>query len=112
MGIKHFGAGKPPEKIDVLTQPSASSGVAVTGACVFKGIIFKTDGTNDVTVTVYDNTSASGNKLTPESFVIEGSARVFALSYEPGVLAVNGIYVAMSVAGGGEASFQVKHTQG
>lgn len=93
-----------------LTVPAAASAAAVSGPCVFYGLIVKTDGTNNVTVNVYDNTAASGTKLLPTSTVIPGTSRLFAVDFSDApILCDNGVYVDISVAGGGSFSYQVQY---
>lgn len=79
-----------------------------TGETLFTGILIATDGTNAVTLDVYDGTSASGTKIIPQQ-VIPSSAvnRSWALGIDPGVLVRTGIYVVVSVAGGGSCSYTV-----
>lgn len=65
-----------------------------TGRCVFHGIAVATDGTNDVTVTLYDNTAASGGKVVP-TFKVTGSDNL------GGIVGIDsicdtGLYLAMS----------------
>jgi len=100
--------GQPTSNITAL---ATSSGAAVTGPGVFLGIIVQTDGTNNCTVDVYDNTSASGTHLIPTSSVVLGSARVWALGYSPGLYVSNGIYVSITAAGGGTCGFQINFLQ-
>lgn len=108
-----FGVGKDREvPVHFITAPASYSSVAVTGAAAFGGILVKTDGTNNVTLNVYDNTSATGRLLIPADTIVLGTARLWALSFEPPVSATTGIYVTISVAGGGAASYQVIYDQG
>jgi hypothetical protein len=51
---------------------NTGSGLITTGQGFFKGLIVNTDGTNAVTITIYDNTAASGNKVV-SSFIITTS---------------------------------------
>jgi hypothetical protein len=90
-----------------ISTPASASAAAVTGTAAFYGIIIKTDGTNDVTLNIYDNTSAAGKKIVPTDIVVSGSQKVWTLSYAPAIKCVNGIYVSISVAGGGSATYQV-----
>jgi hypothetical protein len=52
-------------------EPALSSGektadaTILTGAGYFKQIIVMPDGTNDVTVSIYDNTASSGTEILP-----------------------------------------------
>ena len=77
------------------------------GQCVFYGIIIKTDGANDVTISVWDSLTATGKKLIPEDIIIEGSKRVESIGYPLAIWCTIGIRVKLSVAGGGAASYQV-----
>jgi len=104
---KHRYKGDIP--VSYITVPATASEASVSGSCVFYGIIVQTDGTNNVTLNVYDNTAASGTNLTPDDIVILGSARAWTLSYTPGALCSTGIYVSVSTQG--TCSFQVLYTQ-
>ncbi len=89
-----------------------ASALIVSGPCVLHGIVVKTDGTNDVTLTIYDNTSAAGTtKLLPASTVVDGANTPWAAGTTPPALMANGIYVSISVAGGGSASYTVQYDQ-
>jgi len=81
------------------TEKTADAAID-TGAGYFYGMILATDGTNAVTVDIYDNTSASGTVLVP-TFVITTSAtdRVRSLSFDPPVAYNNGVYVDITCAG-------------
>jgi hypothetical protein len=83
------------------SDDATASGAVATGNGVFEGIWIGTDGTNAVTVTVYDNaTAASGRQFFP-TWVISTSAanRAQAVSFEPGLPYGNGIYVSVTCAG-------------
>lgn len=79
-----------------------SSGQAYTGSGTFHGFIIKCDGTNDVTINVYDNTSAAGIKLMPTDSIFDGTIKLNALSFNPGVFFDNGIYIEITCAGATE----------
>jgi hypothetical protein len=83
------------------TATKTASAVCVAVPSYFYSIMVTTDGTNAVTVNIYDNASAaSGTKLIP-SWVVTTSAsnRVQTLSMNPPVPASNGIYVDTSTSG-------------
>jgi hypothetical protein len=44
-----------------------------SGDNALRGFIIQTDGTNDVTITIYDGLTATGNELTPTAFTVTGS---------------------------------------
>jgi len=92
-----------------ISVPATTSSAAVSGPSAFYGLIVKTDGVNNVTINVYDNTAASGTPLIPTDTVIAGSDRTWALSYNPAIKCTNGVYVSISVAGGGTATYQVQY---
>ncbi len=91
-----------------VTAPATASAASVESKAAFYGLIFRTDGTNNITLNVYDNASeASGTKLVPTDVIILGSSRLWTLSIDPPIAAANGIYVSISIAGGGATSYQV-----
>ena len=110
MAVMFFRAGGKPVNVQYITEPQSSSGVAVSGKCAFGGIIVKTDGINDVTVNVYDNTTNSGKKLIPDNVVVKGSSGIDGLGYDPPVYAEKGIYV--EVVTSGTCSWQVLYDKG
>jgi len=87
----------------------AASSVITPRAGKFHGILFTTDGTNTVTVSIYDNaTAAAGNELIPTSYITSSAAnRLSSISIDPPVKYHNGIYVHVAVAGGGAVSYMV-----
>jgi hypothetical protein len=98
--------------INRITVPAAASSAAVSGACLFYGITVITDGTNNVTLNIYDNTAASGTRLIPTNFIIPGIDRYFGYKPPLPIRCTNGIYVSVSVAGGGTCSYQVLYDRG
>lgn len=95
-----------------VTQPATESALAVEHECVFNGLIIKTDGVNDVTINVYDNDEASGNRLLPSDVVILGSVGFCTIGVAPGIDVVNGVYVSVSVAAYGDVEYQVLYDDG
>ena len=80
-----------------------------TGRGFFYGIIVRTDGTNNVTLNVYDSGTASGNRLLPSNIVINGVNNVsgWAFGTDPALKFTAGVYVDASVAGGGTVEYEV-----
>lgn len=85
-------------------EGSATSGeqtadaTILTGSGYFHQLLIMPDGTNDVTVTIYDNTAASGTKILPTmTFSGTGGAQA---SPPVWVTVSNGIYVDVSLAAG------------
>ena len=81
-------------------QESGSAAITAK-AGVMDGIIVTTDGTNAVTLDIYDNaTAASGTKLIPTlTITTSASNRTFALTFTRPVHYVNGIYVNETCSG-------------
>lgn len=75
----------------------------------FCGLIFRTNNVDDITVSVYDSTSASGTLLLPEDFTVPGVSSLWTLSLDPPLMAWNGIFVKMSGNGG---KYQVWYDEG
>jgi len=82
-----------------LSTGITATGQAITGAGKFQGLIIKCDGTNDVTLNVYDNTAASGTQLIPTNSVFEGTVRLAAISFAPGIYYNTGVYLEITCAG-------------
>ena len=88
------------------TAPAAASALAVNGRSVFYGIAVQPDGTNNVTLTLYDNTVASGtNYIIPSSIVINAGVGLATISDDDGLPVTNGIYVEVTTSGA--CSYQV-----
>jgi len=81
------------------TTATASGALAVTGQAVFYGVSVKTDGSNDVTLSVFDSLVASGTALIEEDIVIDGGAGYAAIEETAGLPVDNGIYVVVTCAG-------------
>ena len=111
--------GSSKEKAQIVTaqwsEDFTFSAAVVTGRCIFHGITIRTDGTNDVTFTIYDGITASGkNVLFPKSQIISGTAwnkTPYAAGQTPGILMKTGIYVSVSVAGGGLVTYKIQYEQ-
>ena len=94
---------------DVKTTDASCTPSGASGS--FLGIIVVTDGTNSVTIDIYDNTAGSGTKLIPTWVVTtSGSNRVQAIGFDAGdVRYHNGIYVDVTTSG--TVSYMVYFTQ-
>jgi hypothetical protein len=84
-----------------------ASGIVHTGPCVFQGFLMGTDGINDPTVTIYNNTAASGEEVVPTCTY---DAAAYGLN---GVTGLNqycdkGLYI--EIAGAGAVEIVVQHT--
>ena len=84
-------------------EPAESSGeqtadaTILSGVGYFKQIIVMPDGTNDVTVSIYDNTASSGTKILPTmTFAGDGGAQA---SPPVWVAVNNGIRVDVTTVG-------------
>jgi len=77
------------------------SALLLTGTGVFYGILVMTDGTNAVTVDIYDNTSAAGTAKFIPTWVVPTSATDRAKSawIAPGHSITTGIYVNITCSG-------------
>lgn len=75
----------------------AASTLVATGKNYLNGLIAGADGTNAATVTIYDNTAASG-KVLMKLVVKAGNTAEIAFPTR-GIHAENGIYVAISGTG-------------
>ena len=75
-----------------------ASGLILAGRCVLGGFLLGMDGTNDQTVTVYDNIAELGLKIVPTN-TYDASALGLNGYMGPTVECKNGVYVAISGAG-------------
>ena len=74
------------------------SSLIYTGKCLLTGIKIVTNGTNDATVEIYDNTEASGTKV--DKFVVSGDENYGGAIYgKSPIMMSTGIYVTLSGTG-------------
>ena len=94
------------------STPVGVSGIHYTGRCGLLEILVTTDGVNNVTVNIYDNTSASGERIGNPNMVVLGTERNW--SYYPvrPRLCKKGIYISVEVAGGGTCRVAVEYDTG
>lgn len=91
-----------------VTATKTADAAIMAGPGLLHGIVFVTDGTNAVTVNVYDNASAAtGTKLLPTDTIITTSSanRVQAIGFDPPINCINGAYVDVTVGGGGSVAY-------
>ena len=81
------------------TQPITTSSGVVVGSCIYHGIIVKPDGENDITLDVYDSTTAAGNRLLPSDVIIGATTGLVSIMSEEGLGCDNGIYVDVTCSG-------------
>jgi hypothetical protein len=94
----------PSDKAFSSGEKSASA-LILTGDGYFHQLVIMPDGTNDVTLSIYDNTAASGTEVTP-TFVFDGDGGPQATP-PVWVFVDTGIYVSVSVAGAGTVAYTV-----
>ena len=71
-----------------------------TGKGLLGGIVLVLDGTNSVTVSIYDGTSSSGRALTPPMiFTTSSTTRIGAFGIDPSESFKDGLYVDITTAG-------------
>lgn len=90
------------QNIDALLSESSgektSSDTISSSPCVVTGVKVITDGNNTATLTLYDNTAASGKKI--DEFVVNGDERYGGAIYGKAALkAHNAVYAELSGSG-------------
>jgi hypothetical protein len=70
----------------------------ITGAGILRGFAIQTDGTNDVTITIYDGVGATGTELIPTAFTV-AAADNYGGVVNLCILARDGIYADITTAG-------------
>ncbi|MEN6423312.1 MAG: hypothetical protein ABFD76_15335 [Smithella sp.] len=86
---------------DLKVIGKTTDALIVTGNGYLKSLIVNTDGTNSVTVSIYDNTAASGSKVI-STFVITTSSvnRLFTIEFLPNEIPfTKGLYVDVTTSG-------------
>lgn len=98
--FRFSGTGKAPVKVNKVTAEISSNSQAVSGRCVFAGVIVFTDGSNDVTISIYNGTDNTGAKVIPSGVVVPAASRLISINAEPPIGCPNGIYVEIAGTGG------------
>lgn len=98
-----IGSGEKAASAVILAQPGALA-----------GILMATDGTNAVTLDIYDKaTAATGAKLIATTVVpTSATNRSWSLSFAHPKRCENGIYVVVTPAGGGTCAYVVDYIPG
>jgi hypothetical protein len=89
------------------TIGSAASALIATGPGYLKGLVVHTDGTNSVSVEIFDNTSAAGTQILSDWTVTTSATnRATTLYFSAGDCLFNlGLYIKVTVGGGGAVVF-------
>ena len=95
-----------PKEYMGYTATLTADAAAVTGNGYLYGIVFVTDGTNALAADIYANTAGSGTKLVP-TLQIAATPRIQTLNFDPPVNFNTGVYVDVTVAGGGTVAYMV-----
>ena len=78
-----------------------ASGVISNCACDFRGFLIGTDGSNDPTVTFYDNTAASGNEVIPTATYDASALGLNGVTLpDRGIRCETGLYCEISISAG------------
>lgn len=97
-------AFEPPIWMMQSTTKTADASCATTPG-YFYGLIIVTDGTNAPSIDIYDNPSTnSGTKLVP-TLQLAATPRIQTLNLDPPVPYQTGIYVDVTVGGGGSIAY-------
>jgi hypothetical protein len=101
LSLSSVGYAFEPEEWMENTTTQTADAATLTGTGYLYGFVFDTDGTNDVTFDIYDNTSGSGTKLVPTTIEVTTSStnRISTLSFEPPLAFNTGVYVDLTTAG-------------
>lgn len=103
MLIGMAGIGMAADQCRATAEKTASAAI-ITGAGSLCGVMIATDGTNAVTLNIYDNTAASGTKLIPTRVIpTSATSRGWSLSFIPAIPFKTGLYI--SVATDGSVSY-------
>jgi hypothetical protein len=92
-----------PAEYSLSSGEKTADALIMSGSGWFHQILVTPDGTNAVTVTVYDNTSGSGTKVIETmTFAGDGGTQATPPIW---IYCSTGIYVDVTVAGGGSVAY-------
>lgn len=108
-GLLMSPSGYARDEFTMPTTEATDSRAVVTGTGVLHGIFLNTDGTNNITLNIWDNTAASGTTLIPADTVVPTSATVRSahFTFNPPIRYQTGVYVGVSATG--DVSYVVYH---
>ena len=70
----------------------------ISERCIFYGLLIATDGTNDLTINIYDGTNDTGDIIYVPNIVVSGSLGLVYIAPEP-ILINKGVYVKITTSG-------------
>jgi hypothetical protein len=89
-----------PAELTMYSGEKSADALIHTGEGLFKGILVATDGTNAVTVSIYDAASATGSEIVPTLVIPTSAAYRSQAIYVPyPVKYYTGLYVDITCAG-------------
>ena len=78
-----------------------ASGLVYTGSCRLRGFLVGMDGANDPTITIYDNTEASGDETIPTNTYDSSLLGLNGVSFPgDGIHCIKGIYCGITLGAG------------
>ena len=91
---------------------TADQTAVYSGDCWFYGLLLATDGTNNVTVKVYDSLTNAGTQVFPDWIATTSATnRMSVISFDPPLQMKTGISVDITVGGGGSAAYVVYYRE-
>jgi len=83
---------------DVVAKHETATATVTTVSSYFYGVLVTPDGTNDVTITVYNGTSTSGDKITP-AMTFAGDGGTQYLPLQNPIACPHGVHVVATTTG-------------
>jgi len=91
---------------------TADQEAVYSGDCWFYGLLVATDGSEDVTIEVYDSLTNAGTQVFPDWIATTSSTnRMSVISFDPPLRMVNGISVDITIGGVGTAAYVVYYRE-